>query len=314
MNLLASPSLWQAGRKLLWLLLFLPMLAMSQANITIEVNWPNWSSENRVTFRDPGNNQIGARICNPATCFNGSSNNSYNNIGSPASYPGIAYGTGYDILMEDTWGDGWNGFGSYVRVYQDGVLIVDTDLTGGTSGTFTFDILAPTPVLTVDDVTVNEGDGTATFTVTHISAATAGPFTVNYTTADVSTTVGSDYTLTTGTLNFTGAINDTEQIIVPITDDSDFESTETFTVQLNTVSDPSVDITDTGTGTINDNDLLGDTALVLYEEFDGYMDYTSTGGTLRTQDNNTNACSITTSSSGTLTSPILSGATIEKTY
>ena len=300
--------------KIFLFLLFMPLFALSQANITIEVNWPNWSSENRVTFRDPGNNQIGATICNPAACFNGAGNNSYNNIGSPASYPGVAYGTGYDIFLQDTYGDGWNGFGSYVRVYQDGVLIVDTDLTGGTQGTFTFDILAPTPVLSIDDISVNEGAGTATFTVTHISAATAGAFTVNYTTSDVSTTVGSDYTLTAGTLNFTGVINDTEQIIVPITDDSDFESAETYSITLSGVSDPSVDITDVGTGTIVDNDLLGDTPLALYEEFDGYMDYTSTGGTLRTQDNNTNACSITTTSSGTLTSPILAGATIEKAY
>ena len=109
-------------------------------------------------------------------------------------------------------------------------------------------------------------------------------------------------------------MNDTEQIIVPITDDGDFESAETYTVSLTGVSDGTVDITDTGTGTINDNDLLGDTPLALYEEFDGYMDYTSTGGTLRTADNNTNACSITTTSSGTLTSPILAGAVIEKAY
>ena len=159
-------------------LFFSGLSAFGQANITIEVNWPFWSSENRVTFRDPSNNPIGASICNPGSCFNGCCNNAYNNIGSPASFPGIAYGTGYDIFMEDTWGDGWNGSASYVRVYQDGVLIVDTDLTGS-SGTFTFDILAPTPTLTIDDVTVNEGDGTAIFTVTHTGAAAAGPLYCN---------------------------------------------------------------------------------------------------------------------------------------
>ncbi len=294
-------------------LFFSGLSAFGQANITIEVNWPFWSSENRVTFRDPSNNPIGASICNPGSCFSGCCNNAYNNIGSPASFPGIAYGTGYDIFMEDTYGDGWNGSASYVRVYQDGVLIVNTDLTG-TNGTFTFDILAPTPALTIDDVTVNEGDGTATFTVTHTGAAAAGPFTATYTITDVTTTVGSDYTLSPVTLNFTGALNDTEQIIVPITDDGDFESAETYTVSITGASDGTVDITDTGTGIINDNDLLGDTPLALYEEFDGYMDYTSTGGTLRTADNNTNACSITTTSSGTLTAPILSGAVIEKAY
>lgn len=86
--------------------MFIGVNTYGQATITIEVNWPNWSSENRVTFRDPGNNQIGASICNPATCFNGSSNNACSNSGSPASFAGVAYGTNYDILLEDTWGNG----------------------------------------------------------------------------------------------------------------------------------------------------------------------------------------------------------------
>ncbi len=179
-------------------------MALSQVTITIEVNWPNWSSENRVTFRDPSNTQIGARICNPAACFNGSGNNSYNNIGSPASYPSIAYGTGYSLLLQDTWGDGWNGSGSYVRVYQDGILIVNTDLTGGTSTTVSFDI--------------------------NVSP-----------------------------------------------------------IQLNA-------------------------PLTLFEEFDGYIGYSSTGGTLRTASNTVNACSITTASSNTLTSSIPVGGTIDKAY
>ena len=178
-------------------------MAIGQANITIEVDWPSWSSENRVTFRDPANAQIGASICNPATCFNGSSNNSYDNIGSPASYPGIAYGTNYDILMEDTWGDGWNGT-SYVRVYQDGVLILETDLTGGTATSVSFDIL-----------------------------------------------------------------------VNPIAFNPDLE---------------------------------------LFREFDGYIGYTSAGGTLRTQSNTANACSITNASSGTLTSTIPVGGTIDRAY
>ncbi len=186
------------------LFLFFESTAFGQVNITIEVNWPNWSSENRVTFRDPSNVQIGATICNPSTCYNGSSNNSYNNIGSPASYPGITLGTGYSLLLEDTWGDGWNGTGSYVRVYQDGILIVDTDMTGGSSTAVNFDIVA-----------------------------------------------------------------------VP--------------VQLNV-------------------------PLTLFQEFDGYIGYSSTGGTLRTNSNTVNACSIATSSSSTLTSSIPVGATIDKAY
>ncbi len=181
-----------------------PSVAWSQVNITIEVNWPSWSSENRVIFRDPSNTQIGASICNPAACFNGAGNNSYNNIGSPASYPGIALGTGYSLLLQDTWGDGWNGTNPYVRVYQDGVAIVETSLTGGTSAVVTFDIVA-NPI----------------------------PFNQN---------------------------------------------------------------------------------LILFEEFDGYIGYTSTGNTLRAASNTSNACSILTSSSNTLTSAIPAGGTIDRAY
>ena len=81
----------------------------AQATITIEVNWPNWSSENRVTFRDPSNSQIGLQICDLVNCFDGSGDTSFNNIGSLATYSGIAYGTGFSLYLEDTFGDGWNG-------------------------------------------------------------------------------------------------------------------------------------------------------------------------------------------------------------
>ena len=42
-----------------------------------------------------------------------------------------------------------------------------------------------TPTITIDDVAVDEDAGTATFTATHTLQAAGGPFTVNYTTADV---------------------------------------------------------------------------------------------------------------------------------
>lgn len=232
-----------------------PLCMIGQATITIEVNWPNWSSENRVTFRDASDVQIGNSICNPAACFNGSGNNSYNTIGNPETYNSVPYGTGYDLLLQDTWGDGWNGFGSYVRVYQDGVLILDTDLTGGTSTTVSFDIIAPSPRIEISDISINEVAGTATFIATHTGVDTGGLFSVNFTTNDGSATAGSDYTTTTTPiLNFNGTVGDTEQITVPILDDFAFEGNETFTVQFTATSDNSVDISDTATGTIVDNE------------------------------------------------------------
>lgn len=172
------------------------------------------------------------------------------------------------------------------------------------------------PAISIDDVAVNENAGTASFTATHIGIPTGGPFTVNYQTVDGTATAGSDYTaIVGGTLSFNGTVGDTETIVVSLTDDTLFESAETFTIQLTGTSDVSVDITDTGTGTINDNEIVfGNTPLTLFREFDGYMDYTSTAGTLRTQPNTVDPCAITTSSSNTLSSPIPAGATIEAAY
>ncbi|NNL02223.1 MAG: sodium:calcium exchanger, partial [Eudoraea sp.] len=173
-----------------------------------------------------------------------------------------------------------------------------------------------TPFISIDDVTVNENAGTATFTATHLGLPAGGPFTVNFQTVDGTATAGSDYTaIAGGILSFNGTVGDTEQITVSINDDTIFETIETFSIQLTGTSDPSVDISDTGTGTINDNEVvLGNTPLTLFREFDGYMDYTSTAGTLRTQPNTVDPCAITTSSSNTLSSPIPTGATIEAAY
>ncbi|MGB5783234.1 MAG: right-handed parallel beta-helix repeat-containing protein [Eudoraea sp.] len=177
-------------------------------------------------------------------------------------------------------------------------------------------VTTSTPFISIDDVSVNENAGTATFTATHLGLPTGGPFTVNYQTVDGTATAGNDYTaIAGGILSFNGTVGDTETIVVSITDDTLFESAETYTIQLTGTSDISVNITDTGTGTINDNEVVfGNTPLTLFREFDGYMDYTSTAGTLRTQPNTVDPCSITTSSSNTLSSPIPAGATIDAAY
>ncbi|MFK5972877.1 MAG: Calx-beta domain-containing protein [Flavobacteriaceae bacterium] len=146
----------------------------------------------------------------------------------------------------------------------------------------------------------------ATFTVTHTNASVTGAFTVNYQTVDGSATAGNDYTsIVSGTLNFNGTVGDTESITVFITDDIIFESSETYSIQFTSTSDVSVDISDIATATIVDNEVtLGNTPLTLFEGFDGYIDYSSTGGSLRTQSNSSNSCAVGTSSSNTLSSPI----------
>ncbi len=171
------------------------------------------------------------------------------------------------------------------------------------------------PFISIDDVTVDESAGTATFTATHSGASASGAFTVNFTTTDGTATAGSDYTATSGTLSFNGTTGDTETITVPITEDSIYDGDETFTVSFTSVSDGSVVITDTATGTITDNEVvLDDVPLSLYRNMNGNYDYSTAGGTFRTAHNNTDPCAVTTTSSATLTSAIPAGAQVAVAY
>lgn len=172
----------------------------------------------------------------------------------------------------------------------------------------------PGPVLTVADVTVDEDAGTMSFTVNHTGAAVSGPYTVTYNTVDGSATAGDDYTaITGGVLSFDGTLGDSDIVTVTIIDDTDFDGTENFSIQFVSTTDATVDITDTAMGTINDNEVIPLNApLTLFNEFNGYYDYALTGGSLRTSD--TNVCTITTTSSNTLTSTVPVNATVERAY
>lgn len=166
--------------------------------------------------------------------------------------------------------------------------------------------------------------GNAVFTVTQTRASHGYswlfgyihvPFTVDFETVDGSALAGSDYTATSGTLTFTGELGNVQTISVPIANDGVPENAEEFMIRFTgaTASYGTINYTDTGTGTIN-TQILANDPLTLFQEFDGYYDYSSTGGSLRTQSNSGNACAITTSSSNTLVSPIPAMATVERAY
>ena len=80
--------------------------------------------------------------------------------------------------------------------------------------------------------------------------------TVDVTYADV-TTAGGDFTHTAGQATFAAISTATQTVSVPIADDTLVEETETFTASLGTATvlgGRSVNLADTGTGTITDND------------------------------------------------------------
>ena len=121
------------------------------------------------------------------------------------------------------------------------------------TATITDDDAAQLPGLWVGDVSVNEASNAAVFPVT-LSATSGVPVSVDYATADGSAEAGSDYTATTGTLDF--AVGQTSRTVsVTIANDGVAEPTETFTVSLSAETSATV-IRRQATGTILDSGVV----------------------------------------------------------
>ncbi len=155
-----------------------------------------------------------------------------------------------------------------IGTYGGEINIVNNDFDENPYNFQITGIVAAAPTLSINDITVNEATGTATFTVTR-SGATGAAASVDYSTSNGSATAGSDYTaIATGTVNF--AIGETSKTIsVDISNDSVFEGSETFNVNLTNATGATIS-DNQGVGTIKD-------------------DGTGTGGT----DNDTPTLSIT---------------------
>ncbi len=101
-------------------------------------------------------------------------------------------------------------------------------------------------------VVVTEGAVPAMVFTVSLSAASGVPVTVNYSTTDGTAVAGSDYTNTVGTLTIPAG-NLTGTISVPILNDTVYEATEAFTLNLAAPTGVTLG-TAVATGTINDND------------------------------------------------------------
>ncbi|MFC7298174.1 Calx-beta domain-containing protein [Herminiimonas aquatilis] len=111
------------------------------------------------------------------------------------------------------------------------------------------------PSLSINDVTVNEAAGTATFTVT-LSAASGQTVTVGYNTSNGTATAGSDYTAASNTLTFAPG-ETTKTITVSIINDTVYEGATGETFNVNLTSPSNATISDNlGVGTITDNDAV----------------------------------------------------------
>lgn len=114
----------------------------------------------------------------------------------------------------------------------------------------------PLPTLSINDVTVAEGNSgttTATFTVT-LSAASGRAVTVAFATADGTAQASSDYQATSGTLSF--APGETSKLInVLINGDTTVEPNETFNVNLSNAVNATI-ADNQGVGTILNDDTV----------------------------------------------------------
>ncbi|MCB0208432.1 MAG: DUF5123 domain-containing protein [Anaerolineae bacterium] len=106
------------------------------------------------------------------------------------------------------------------------------------------------------DFSVNEGDGSATITVT-LNLASPDDVFVDYETADNTATVGSDYTAVSGTLTITAGLT-TATFQVPITDDLLFEDDELVDLSLSNPQGATLTgaVNHPASLTIIDNDLV----------------------------------------------------------
>jgi len=107
--------------------------------------------------------------------------------------------------------------------------------------------------ISINDVTISEGDAgtkTATFTVSRTGTAA---FSVDYATANGSATAGSDYAAAAGALTF-AAGQASQTVSVTINGDTTVEGTETFFVNLSNASNGGTILDGQGLGTITNDD------------------------------------------------------------
>jgi gliding motility-associated-like protein/uncharacterized repeat protein (TIGR01451 family) len=158
-----------------------------------------------------------------------------------------------------------------------------TDNVGNIGSAVTDTSTKITAGVSIDDVLVSEGDGTATFTVTLNGAVLLGTI-VSYTTVDNTATSGSDYVAQSGSVTFLPLIaNQTRTITIDINDDTEAENTETFFVNLTGATGFALISKSQGIGTIADNDncmeapLINGTPTIFCEDFSVDLDnYTDT--------------------------------------
>jgi len=133
----------------------------------------------------------------------------------------------------------------------------DTNFLSSTGTLSGGQVVRSQPMLSINDVSMNEGDsGTQTmnFTVT-LSAASNLTVTTQFASTDATATSPADYAATSGTVTFNPG-ETTKTIPVTIVSDVNFETDETFSINLSTPVNATISKA-VGVGTIKNDDPLG---------------------------------------------------------
>ena len=107
-------------------------------DVIITVDWPAWSSENKVELYSPS----GTLLQTVDNGYDGSGNAPYNETTTAVSYPvddNMPAGTGYYVILYDFYGDDWNNGGN-VTITADGLTAFTFD------GDFSNNVGAGNPV------------------------------------------------------------------------------------------------------------------------------------------------------------------------
>jgi hypothetical protein len=150
----------------------------------------------------------------------------------------------------------WVSFDAATRQTQNRIAYSPTldRLVATGQSALTYAASVPPPTLSINDVSINEGQtgsSSAPFTVT-LSAATTNTVSVQFTTIDGTATAGSDYNFAFSTVTFTPG-QTSRPVSVSVTGDTTSESNEAFGVKLTALSGATV-ARGLGQGTIVNDD------------------------------------------------------------
>ena len=154
------------------------------SDVVVSINWPNWSSENRVEIYSPS----GTLITTIDNGFTGGLNNSYSTTENLGCLEDL---TNYYFIMYDSVNDGWDGadnitinVGGTDVINQNGNAASSTgttlffDVSGGSAGS-EIDIIGNGNSITDGDAVPDLTDGTNFGQVDVTSGNQANTFTIN---------------------------------------------------------------------------------------------------------------------------------------